>query len=320
MSLWHKRTSDLEWTSLTFGRLDLHYFRGGVAPAEHGDVDVLDEADADLLHGLHGGVADHEGDLDVLPVVVELFVQGGLQLQLPLREEEILPDSGGGLPALPGWSELDLPDGHVDAGLLPVHMLHDGPDVVLHPAGLPRLQSGLEGDGGGGVAGELEVEGESLLAQLTEQPVLQPGGRGRGSLSSGEQLGLVHHQLLLEIQPHRLLFLSPVPEGADQLDGESLVVDEVINLQDAVHWVRARGGGGGGLVVSPGHSPEHSPGHVVNKVSPSQKDGHGTIGGAFLEHSECDGHADVERLTSLPPENTVSWLLIIVIRSPTILP
>ena len=137
--------------------------------------------------------------------------------------------------------------------------------------------------------------------------VLQAGGRGRDSLGAGEELGLVHHQLLLEVQPHRLLILqqmrvrlisavwrahlSPVPEGADQLDGESLVVDEILNLQHAVHRVRARGRRRrvrGLCVVA------HSPGDVVHEVSPTQIDGHGTIGGAFLEHSECDGHSEAE--------------------------
>ena len=147
-----------------------------MASAEHGDVDVLHEAHADLLHGLDGGVPHHEGALDVVPVVVELPVQGGLQLQLPLGEEKVLPDGGGGLPALPGGGELDLPDGHVDTGLLSVHALHDGPDVVLHPAGLARLQAWLEGDGGGGVGGEPQLEGERVLAQLAQQPVLQQSG------------------------------------------------------------------------------------------------------------------------------------------------
>ena len=60
---------------------------------------------------------------------------------------------------------------------------------------------------------------------------------------------------------------------------------------------------------------------MVHEVSPTQIDGHGTIGGAFLEHSECDGHseAEAEPLTpiTLYPANTVSWLLITVIRSRT---
>ena len=34
--------------------------------------------------------------------------------------------------------------------------------------------------------------------------------------------------------------LSPVSEGADQLDGDSLVIEELaLNLQYAVNWVRA---------------------------------------------------------------------------------
>ena len=141
--------------------LDLHYLRRGVTSTEHRDVDVLDDVHADLLDRLQRGVADDEGALDVVPVMVELLVQSGLQLQLSLREQEVLPDGGARLPALPGGGELHLPDGHVDTRLLPVHLLHDAPDVVLHPARLPDLsQTGLQGHRGGGVGGEPQVERE----------------------------------------------------------------------------------------------------------------------------------------------------------------
>ena len=150
------------WSDGTaFSALYLHYLRRGVTSTEHRDVDVLDDVHADLLDRLQRGVADDEGALDVVPVMVELLVQRGLQLQFSLREQEVLPDGGARLPALLGGSELHLPDGHVDTCLLSVHLLHDAPHVVLHPAGLPDLpEPGLEGDRGGGVGGEPEVEGE----------------------------------------------------------------------------------------------------------------------------------------------------------------
>ena len=45
---------------------------------------------------------------------------------------------------------------------------------------------------------------------------------------------------------------------------------------------------------------DYPPGDVVNIVSPSQIDRHGTIGGTFLKDSECDGHGEAEPLTPLP--------------------
>ena len=95
------------WAAL--GRLDLQDLGGGVAATEHGDVDILDDAHADLLHRLEGSVADDEGALDVVPVMVKLLVQSGLQLQLALGEQEVLPHRSGWLTALLGGGKLHLP-------------------------------------------------------------------------------------------------------------------------------------------------------------------------------------------------------------------
>ena len=45
--------------------------------------------------------------------------------------------------------------------------------------------------------------------------------------------------------------LSAVSEGADQLDGDSLVIEELaLNLQYAVNWVRAVHGGMEGVIMT----------------------------------------------------------------------
>lgn len=50
--------------------------------------------------------------------------------------------------------------------------------LVVHPAGLACLAGrGLQGDGGGAVRRQLEVEGVRGRAQLADQPLLQPRQR-----------------------------------------------------------------------------------------------------------------------------------------------
>ena len=109
------------------------------------------------------------------------------------------------------------------------------------------------------------------LAEFVEESLLQPGGGRLFLLSFGEQSHLVYHQLLLEVEAHRLVVLSPVPEGADELDGDLLVIEElVVDLQDPVHRVGA--------------------GDVVNKVSSPEIYRYFTIEGGLLENSKGYGH------------------------------
>ena len=117
------------------------------------------------------------------------------------------------------------------------------------------------------------------LAEFVEESLLQPGGGRLFLLSFGEQSHLVYHQLLLEVKAHRLVVLSPIPEGADELDSDLLVIEElVVDLQDPVHRVGA--------------------GDVVNEVSSSEIYRYFTIERGLLENSEGYGHG--QSVSDLP--------------------
>merc|ERR1719154_990596 len=108
-------------------------------------------------------------------MVVQLPVQGSLQLQLSRREHEVLPDCGGWLPARSGGGVLDLPDGHVDTGplVLPALVNHQPPHIVLHATRLSSiLKARLQGYRSWRVNWKLQVEGEGIFTKLAYQPFL----------------------------------------------------------------------------------------------------------------------------------------------------
>lgn len=52
-----------------------------VAAREHGDVDALKNGHHDFFDALVGVVLDGNVDGDIVPVVIELAIQGGFQLE-----------------------------------------------------------------------------------------------------------------------------------------------------------------------------------------------------------------------------------------------
>ncbi|KAE8749622.1 hypothetical protein FOCC_FOCC003609 [Frankliniella occidentalis] len=193
--------------------LCLHRGDGGaVLPVlEEHHVDPLLYHGLDLLHHLVAVVADADVDGDLLAVVVQLLVQGHLQLQLAGAHHEVLAHDGARLAALLGRRVLHLPDAHGHAapgeqtrtrrelaveearagevrGNLPavaavrLGLPDEDLDVVLHAAGLTLvLVPGLQGDGRGGRRGDVEGEGHGVVTELLEEPLL---GAGRTEVAS----------------------------------------------------------------------------------------------------------------------------------------
>lgn len=131
----------------------------------------------DLLHHLVAVVAYADVDRNLLPVVVQLLVQGGLQLQLPGAQHEVFTHDGARLAALLGRGELYLAYAERDraASVRAVVLVVSRKclDVVLHAARFPLiLLSGLERHGCRSAGRDVEGEGECVGTQLLQETLL----------------------------------------------------------------------------------------------------------------------------------------------------
>lgn len=202
---------------------------------EEHHVDALLHHGLDLLDHLVRVIAHTDVDGDLLAMVVELLVQGNLQLEFAGRQEEVLADNGAGLDALFGGCVLHLADAQVNgaAAMRPVAVAVPGEDLneVLDATGLALVAGPLLEHHGGRRAGRhLHHKGVGVRAELLEQALLHFGQLDVLLLGRAHLLG-DQGQLLLEPQANHLVILSTVTEVANQLHEDLAVLAHVLVVQ-----------------------------------------------------------------------------------------
>lgn len=167
-------------------------------------------------------------------MIVDLLVQGDLEVQLSLRESEALADEGAGqtTSAVDG-SELDLLDGQSEGRALvgPVVgvVSNVGLDAVLDTQRLAVVVvTGLQGDRAGRVLGESEGEWEGVRSQLLHETVLNGGQLAL--LVGGHELLLGQDHLLAELNAHDLIFLSTIAVCGRELQTITKVLTRDLNM------------------------------------------------------------------------------------------
>lgn len=212
-------------------------------------------------------------DADGFPVVVDLFVQGRLQVQRFVRHEELPGGLCHGLGAGALRGVLHLADDQANRVPLMDFLLQvlraESFDLIVHTAGLPCvLGAGLQRDGAGQVGGDLEGEGVGMLAQLLDEALLQ-AGEGLPVLGhGGEGLRVGHKEILPEGQAQHIQVLAAVTERTRQ-GHEDFPLLQVLRIHqhDSVHGV---------------HHVD-----VVHEVPLAQVHRELPVGTRFLEHSRA---------------------------------
>jgi hypothetical protein len=113
---------------------------------------------------------------------------------------------------------------------VPFILTSKGFDKVVYPAWLPLLiRAWLECDGRGGVEGHSESEGKGVAApQFLEKSFLKTSLRScllRLALGMNQSGGEM--EVLLELETHDLILLTPISEGANELS-KDLSISQVL--------------------------------------------------------------------------------------------
>ncbi|KOC63682.1 hypothetical protein WH47_00750 [Habropoda laboriosa] len=160
---------------------------------EDHNVDTLLYERLDLLHHLVAVVPHAHVHSYPLSVMIQLFIQSYLQLQVAGAQKKVLTNHRARLTALFSRSVLDLPDTHADGASLVSHvgLRVSGVDLeeVADSARFSRLVlAGLQSNAGRSCLRELEGERNRVRAQFSQQTFLKPGQVVLELLGRWEQL------------------------------------------------------------------------------------------------------------------------------------
>jgi hypothetical protein len=178
----------------------------GELRVDHRHFAVLHHVDFHVSDGFAGVVADGDAGTDLLAVVVDLAVEGHLEVDLAGGEGEAFGDDGARKSGHSSGTRhnLELLDGEGDGAALVAFVLLVGRyvdlQIVLDAQRLALVVfAGLEGDGAGGHLREAENEGVGHRAHLLGQFLLDGGQIG--GLLRRDDLVVGDHHLLAELHP-----------------------------------------------------------------------------------------------------------------------